>query len=74
MMKVKIKQEFHDIKDYSKIYHVDEVHEFHKDRALHLIDLGIVEKVDTEATTKRNKKENDNTRSTTKFSKLSAQQ
>ena len=57
MMKVKIKQEFHDIKNYSKIYHVDEVHEFCKERALHLIDLGIVEKVDNETSSKRSKKE-----------------
>ena len=57
MVKVKVKQEFHDKNDYSKIYHIDEVHEFCKDRASHLIDLGIVEKVDTEATTKRSKKE-----------------
>lgn len=58
MVKVKIKQEFHDIKNYSKVYLVDEVYEFPKERASRLIELGLVEKIEIETTTtKRSKKE-----------------
>ena len=57
MVKVKIKQEFHDIKNYSKVYLIDEVYEFPKERASRLIELGLVEKIEIETTTKRSKKE-----------------
>lgn len=57
MKKVKIRQEFHDINDYSKVYKVGEIHEFTNDRASHLIELGVAMKVETETNPKRSKKE-----------------
>lgn len=45
MMTVKVKQRFHDKDRFSKVYEVGSVCEFSKERAIHLIKLGLVESI-----------------------------
>lgn len=56
MITVRIKQEFHDRDNFSKVYPVGSVCEFDNGRAEELISKGLAEKVVNECTENRPKK------------------
>lgn len=56
MITVKVKQEFHDKDNFSKVYQVGSIHSFDDERAKNLVALGLAEVQDSDDKPRRGRK------------------